>query len=66
MKNLLDVMNENLGKNYKTVADYGKDSKNIDMKIVAQTLYQYMLYQEAIDNTNMEQFKVKLIIEKDK
>lgn len=66
MKNLLDVMNENLGKNYKTVSEYGKDAKNIDMKIVAQTLYQYMLYQEAIDNADMKQFSTKLIIEKDK
>lgn len=66
MKKLLDVMNENLGKNYKTVSEYGKDAKNIDMKIVAGTLYQYMLYQEAIDNANMEQFKVDVVIEKDK
>jgi len=36
------------------------------MKIVAETLYQYMLYQEAVCNANMEQFKVKLNIEKDK
>lgn len=66
MKNLLDLMNENLNKNYKTVAEYGKDTANIDMKIVAETLYQYMLYQEAIDKADMESFKVKLNIKKDK
>jgi len=66
MKTLLELLNENLGKNYKTVAEYGADAGNIDMKIVAETLYQYMLYQEAVCNANMEQFKVKLNIEKDK
>ena len=64
MKNLLEVMNENLGTNFKTVAEYGATAKDIDMKIVAQTIYQYMNYQEAIDKTNMEQFKVKLEIKK--
>lgn len=66
MKNLLEVMNENLGKNYKTVAEYGKDVGNVDMKIVAETLYQYMLYQEAIDNADMNTFKIRLEIMKDK
>ena len=66
MKNLLEFLNKNLGKNYKTVDEYGKDTKNIDMKIVAQTLYQYMLYQEAIDRTDIDKFKVQLVIKKDK
>ncbi len=65
MKNLLDLMNENLGTNFKTVAEYGANAKNIDMKIVAETLYQYMNYQETIDKVNMEAFKVKLQIKKD-
>ena len=66
MKNLLDLMNENLGTSFKTVAEYGANAGKIDMKIVAETLYQYMNYQEAIDKANMDIFKVKLEIKKDK
>lgn len=66
MKNLLDVMNENLGTSFKTVAEYGANADKIDMKVVAETLYQYMLYQEAIDKVDMNSFKVKLNIKKDK
>lgn len=66
MKNLLDLMNENLGTNFKTVAEYGANAEKIDMKIVAETLYQYMNYQEVIDKTNMDMFKVNLKIKKDK
>lgn len=66
MKNLLDVMNENLGTSFKTVAEYGANADKIDMKIVAETLYQYMLYQEAIDKADVNSFKVKLNIKKDK
>lgn len=66
MKNLLDVMNENLGTNYKTVAEYGANADKLDMKIVAETLYQYMYYQECIDKTDMEKFKTRLVINKDK
>lgn len=66
MKNLLDVMNENLGTSFKTVAEYGANADKIDMKIVAETLYQYMLYQEAIDKADMNSFKVRLNIKKDK
>lgn len=65
MKTLLETLNRNLGKDYKTVAEYGKDAKNVDMKIVAQALYQYMLYQEAIENANIDNYKVKLEIIKD-
>lgn len=66
MKNLLEVMNKNLGTNFKTVAEYGANADKIDMTIVAQTLYQYMLYQESIDKADMNTFKVKLNIKKDK
>lgn len=66
MKNLLDVMNENLGTNFKSVKEYGDNAQNIDMKIVAETLYQYMSYQETIDKVNMDVFKVKLNVKKDK
>lgn len=65
MKNLLDLMNENLGTNFKTVAEYGANADKINMKVVAETLYQYMNYQEAINKANMETFKVKLEIKKD-
>ena len=65
MINLLEVINKNLGKDYKTVSEYAKDVENIDMRIVAQTLYQYMLYQEAIDKADIEKFKVELIVKKD-
>lgn len=66
MKNLLDVMNKNLGTNFKTVAEYGANADKIDMVIVAQTLYQYMLYQESIDKADMDTFKVQLNIKKNK
>lgn len=66
MKSLLNVMNKNLGTNFKTVAEYGANADKIDMKIVAETLYQYMLYQEVIDRADIDSFKVKLKIKKDK
>lgn len=66
MKNLLEVMNNNLGTNFRTVAEYGANADKIDMIIVAQTLYQYMLYQESIDKVDMNNFKVQLQIKKDK
>lgn len=66
MKTLLEVLNKNLGTEFKTVAEYGANAKNIDMKVVAQTLYQYMYYQEVIENANIDNFKVELKIEKDK
>lgn len=66
MKNLLEVMNKNLGTDFKTVAEYGANADKIDMVVVAQTLYQYMLYQESIDKVNMDNFKVQLNIKKEK
>lgn len=66
MKNLLEVMNKNLGTNFKTVAEYGANADKIDMVIVAQTLYQYMLYQESIDKADIDAFKVQLNIKKEK
>lgn len=66
MKNLLEVMNNNLGTNFRTVAEYGANTNKIDMTIVAQTLYQYMLYQESIDKVDMNNFKVQLQIKKGK
>lgn len=66
MKSLLNVMNKNLGTNFKTVAEYSANADKIDMKIVAETLYQYILYQEVIDRADIDSFKVKLKIKKDK
>lgn len=66
MKNLLDLMNENLGTNFKTVTEYGANAGKIDMKVVAETMYQYMNYQEAISKVDLNAFKVNLIIKKDK
>lgn len=65
MKTLLEVLNKNLGTDFKTVAEYGANAKNIDMKVVAQTLYQYIYYQEAIENANIDNFKVEIKIEKE-
>lgn len=66
MKSLLNVMNKNLGTNFKTVAEYGANADKIDMKIVAETLYQYMLYQESIKRIDVDSFKVRLNIKKEK
>lgn len=66
MKNLLDLMNENLGTNFKTVAEYGANADKIDMKVVAETMYQYMNYQEAISKADLNAFKVNLTIKKEK
>nr|DAV24487.1 MAG TPA: hypothetical protein [Caudoviricetes sp.] len=66
MKSLLNVMNKNLGTNFKTVAEYGANADKIDMKIVAETLYQYMLYQESINRIDVDSFKVRLNIKKEK
>lgn len=66
MKNLLQVLSDNLGKEYKTTSDFKKDAANIDMKVLAETVYQYMDYQQAIDLVDMNKFKPTLIIKKDK
>ncbi|MBP3463804.1 MAG: hypothetical protein J6K45_04915 [Clostridia bacterium] len=65
MKNLLEVLSDNLGKKYKTTADFRADAKNIDMKVLAETMYQYMDYQQAIDLVDMSKFKPTMIIKKD-
>ena len=58
-------MKENLGKDYKNVAEFNKDINNVDMTIVAQTLYQYMYYQEAIKNTDLSKFATYINIIKE-
>ena len=62
MEKLLDVMKRNLGKDYKDVAEFNADINNVDMKIVAETLYQYMYYQEAVSSLNVDNFKTYIEI----
>ena len=62
MEKLFDVMKRNLGKDYKDVAEFNADINNVDMKIVAETLYQYMYYQEAVSSLNVDNFKTYIDI----
>lgn len=62
MKTLLQLMNKNLGTDFKKVSEYGASADKIDMKIVAKTLYQYMLYQETIQNIDPDEIKIVLDI----
>lgn len=66
MEKLFDLMKKNLGKDYKTVSDFNNDINNVDMKIVAETMYQYMYYQEAISNADIDSFKTYIDIVKEK
>ena len=65
METLFELMKKNLGKEYTTVAEFNQDINNVDMKIVAETLYQYMYYQEAISTLDTERFKTYINILKD-
>ena len=62
MDTLFDLMKRNLGKDYKTVAEFNQDINNVDMKVVAETMYQYMYYQEAIATLDIERFKTYINI----
>lgn len=62
MEKLFDVMKRNLGKDYKDVVEFNADINNVDMKIVAETLYQYMYYQEAVSSLNVDNFKTYIDI----
>ena len=62
LESLFDLMKRNLGKDYKNVAEFNQDINNVDMKIVAETLYQYMYYQEAVSNLNVDNFKTYIEI----
>lgn len=62
MESLFDLMKRNLGKDYKNVAEFNQDINNVDMKIVAETLYKYMYYQEAVSNLNVDNFKTYIEI----
>lgn len=62
MESLFNLMKRNLGKDYKNVAEFNQDINNVDMKIVAETLYQYMYYQEAVSNLNVDNFKTYIEI----
>lgn len=65
MKTLLELMNENLGKNYKDTADYLEDmhKKNVNLEEVGRTIAQYMVYQDVVKNADMSKFRVKEILE---
>ena len=62
MESLFDLMKRNLGKDYKNVVEFNQDINNVDMKKVAETLYQYMYYQEAVSNLNVDNFKTYIEI----
>lgn len=59
MKKILDFLNENLHKNYKGINDFARDvqENKVDMKVVAETLYQYINYQESIDKIDINKLK---------
>lgn len=58
MKSLFEVLNKNLGKDYKNIDEMIADGANLDGKIIIQTVYQYMLYQEQINRLNPDMIKV--------
>ncbi len=66
MEKLFDLMKKNLGKDYKTVSEFNEDINNVDMKIVAETMYQYMYYQETISNVDIDRFKTYIDIVKER
>lgn len=67
MKNLLDVINSNLEKNYKDAGEFSKDIEkgNVNMTKVAESMFEYINYQTAIENTDISQFKTKVVVKKD-
>lgn len=67
-KTLLDIMNENLGTNFKNCNEFAKANaeEKLDMKIVGESLFQYIKYQDAVSALNHRAFKVELVVEKDK
>ena len=58
MKTLFDVLKKNLGKDYKNIDEMIVDGENLDGKIIIQTVYQYMLYQEQINRLDPNMIKV--------
>ena len=66
MKSLFEVLNKNLGKDYKNIDEMIADGANLDGKIVMQTVYQYMLYQEQLNRIDPELIKIAINVIKEK
>ena len=67
MIKLIDVLNKNLNKNYKSLDELSKDisSGEVDMKVFAETVFQYINIQEKLNEyvlNNIDDFKVTLSI----
>ena len=60
MKTLFDVLNKNLGSKYKSIDDMIADGANLNGKIIMQTVYQYMLYQEQVNRLNPDIIKIAI------
>lgn len=67
MLKFLEMLNENLGTNYKNVSEFAKANteNKVDMKVLGETIFQYIKYQDAISNINHKAFKVELKVKKD-
>ena len=68
MKTFLEILNENLGTNYKNISEFAEanSKKEIDMKKLGETIFQYIKYQDAVASINHRAYKTEVIIEKDK
>ena len=60
MKTLFDVLNKNLDSKYKSIDDMIADGANLNGKIIMQTVYQYMLYQEQVSRLNPDSIKIAI------
>lgn len=67
MLKLLEILNENLGTNYKNISEFAKatSENKVDMKVLAATVFQYIEYQDAITNMNHRAFKKEIEIKED-
>ena len=66
MKSLFEVLNKNLEKDYKNIDEMIADGANLDGKIIMQTVYQYMLYQEQLNRIDPELIKIAINVIKEK
>lgn len=66
MKSLFEVLNKNLEKDYKNIDEMIADGANLDGKIVMQTVYQYMLYQEQLNRIDPEIINIAINVIKEK
>lgn len=66
MITLFQVLNKNLEKKYKNIDEMIADGSNLDGKIIMQTLYQYMLYQEQLNRVNPDVIKIAINVLKEK